>query len=84
MDEIKESFFYFIIFFDIDIDYFGFDIAATASASADDCQKICQQNDQCKYWTFIGGMCHLKNVQTNIGPLTGATSGPKDCGGKYN
>ena len=70
--------------FDLNIDYYGSDIAASQSvATAEDCQKICQQNDQCRYWTLYGGICFSKNVMTNVGPLAGATSGPKDCGGKY-
>ena len=69
--------------FDIDINYSGSDIAASASTSNEDCQIICQQNDQCKYWTLYGGMCHSKKAKTNIGPLAGANSGPKDCGSKY-
>ena len=48
-----------------------------------ECQKLCQRNDECYYWTFVGknGECYLKNANAMSAPSKkqGSISGPKIC-----
>ena len=69
----------------------GYDIAIHKSvATPEDCQVLCQHNDQCKYWTYghitedvwYAGKCHLKNDKSNVGPKAALTSGPRNCPSK--
>ena len=69
------------------IDYLGNDIRAVQTETAEDCQKACQKEHNCKYWTFVKSIkkCHLKNAKsiggTNSDDLV---SGPRTCPGKLN
>ena len=90
-----EYFWYQIYFtdecFEKEIDYPGNDIAEHNSvATPEDCQVLCQHNDQCIYWTYgyinedvwYAGKCFLKNVKSNVGPKAALTSGPRNCPSK--
>ena len=61
------------------------DIITTAIVVNDaaSCQKECQKNDQCQFWTFNSGngACWLKSDKTSESPGAGKTSGPKFCPG---
>ena len=60
-------------------------------ATAEDCQIICQQTDQCRYWTHghpgenyvYSGKCFMKYTKGNVGPLIAVTSGARNCSGKF-
>merc|ERR1711981_373565 len=74
--------------FEKEIDYPGNDIAEHNSvATPEDCQVLCQHNDQCKYWTYgyitedvwYAGKCFLKNVKSNVGAKAALSSGPRNC-----
>ena len=61
-------------------------------AHAEDCQLLCQQDPNCKYWTYgeeswhkswLRRRCWLKNVKENVEPYVGVTSGPKNCPSSY-
>ena len=49
--------------------------------SAFDCQMLCQQNNDCKYWGLIGKDCHLKSGKNAAGKTlkANAANGPKYC-----
>ena len=63
----------------------GHDILALTTNNEWECQKACQDNDNCKFWTLAKSIkkCHLKNGKsidkTNNPNLI---SGPKKCPGK--
>ena len=74
------------------IDFLGYDLGSQASvATAEDCQVICQQTHQCRYWTFghvgsayvYSGKCFMKYTKGNVGPLPAVTSGARNCSGKF-
>ena len=55
-------------------------------AHAEDCQLLCQQDPNCKYWTYGEASwqqprrCWLKTVKGIVVPgVVGVTSGPKNC-----
>lgn len=50
-------------------------------ASSEDCQKQCQSNDACKFFTYdaINKICWLKNAETIPTVVAGHVSGPKVC-----
>jgi len=75
--------------FDYDTDYFGSDIAAELDVdSAEDCQNICADNPDCKYFTYITAesdrtdihnKCHLKSDAAGETEAVGMVSGPVTC-----
>ena len=70
-------------------DYAGSDIYSSSfwTSNAEGCQKLCQNNNECEYWTWIlpyendgsDGSCYLKNSKGQITDEINATSGPKYC-----
>ena len=49
---------------------------------ATECQKLCQINEECFYWTYLkNGRCFLKNANalSTLATKKGPTSGPKIC-----
>ena len=68
--------------------YYGNNIANPSPvATPVDCQVRCQQNDECKYWTYghnhgnawFAGKCFIKNARSNVQQNSAFTSGPKNC-----
>ena len=60
----------------------GNDVASFRKKDAVECQKLCQINDECYYWTVNRyRRCFLKNANALSGLSTksGFTSGPKIC-----
>ena len=58
--------------------------------SAVGCQKICQFNPNCNYWTWVkpergqnSKVCYLKSNRFGSAPNPSFTSGPKYCQGKF-
>ena len=53
-----------------DFEYIGGDLWTEKSTSADDCKRICNDNKECKRWTFlisdVSGKCALKKSHTTI------------------
>ena len=45
------------------------------------CQMLCQQNNDCKYWGLIGKNCYLKSGKNEAGKTQhqSAANGPKYC-----
>ena len=77
-----------------DTDYLGNDIKHSKSYSHNDwhipnvenpthCQTLCQENRQCKFWTFglteHKGHCWLKTSASGRKKHPGLISGPKNC-----
>ena len=64
------------------IDYIGNDFEYLQTENVWECQKACQDNPNCKFWTLIKSMkkCHLKTAKT-IGNTKNPDliSGPKKC-----
>ena len=44
-----------------------------------ECQKKCFLNDECYIWTYIGGICYMKNDNTFLGHGDNVVSGAKNC-----
>ena len=70
-------------------DYWGSDIRRDVVNNWLECQKRCQNMDECAYWTYDtnGNACYLKyaaagNNIREAGSHT--TTGPKYCNGKHN
>ena len=72
----------------LDIDYPGNDIMGIYNISdARGCQKVCEVQSQCQFWTYIddpsGGTiyqsCLLKNIQGSPSSNPLAVHGPKIC-----
>ena len=67
--------------------FYGSDIPNYKSEKAEnpeDCQKLCQDNGDCKFWTLSENhKCYLKNVSAPGGRIhaIGAFSGTVDCPG---
>ncbi|PHJ22532.1 microneme protein [Cystoisospora suis] len=69
------------------IDYFGYDVdkifTGPATESAANCQKACQQNAKCSFWTFtrLRRHCFLKDGRAPSGAVKNrlAVSGPREC-----
>ena len=57
------------------------------TSNAEGCQKLCQDDNSCEYWTWIleyeydgiDGSCYLKNSKGRVTNKDNATSGPKYC-----
>ena len=47
--------------------------------NATECLNKCNSNKECSLWTFIGGQCYLKNLNTFEGQKDNAFSGMKIC-----
>lgn len=64
---------------EIDIDYFGNDLAVSPQnvTSTDQCCLLCNQIPECQVWTFVTqtGACWLKS---NVGSRRIASSGSKN------
>ncbi len=74
-----------------DINYKGPNLNEYSLKTADaaTCQRICQENANCQFWTWISTSytdwnqrqdCNLKASNALISGDQGAISGPKDCG----
>ena len=69
------------------IDYMGNDIRQVQTSNDIECQKACQIEPNCKYWTLLVSRkkCHLKSAKeigsTNHEDLI---SGPKTCPGMHH
>ena len=69
------------------IDYMGNDIRQVQTSNDIECQKACQNEPNCKYWTLLVSRkkCHLKSAKeigsTNHEDLI---SGPKTCPGMHH
>jgi hypothetical protein len=72
-------------------DYIGTDIAYLPTASANECQKYCQANNQCKFWTWgiathpnpnIANLCYFKGSKGSVITNYFTISGPKNCPGR--
>ena len=63
-------------------DFFGNDVGDTTASDEYDCQKECQNDDSCNYWTWYNNRCYIKNSDSGQASLIGAISGPKFCPGK--
>ena len=67
---------------EIDVEYHGNNIDITnQKASTPDCQRLCQSNPKCKYFTFITNnkKCWLKSSNTGWRKTAGSISGQKYC-----
>lgn len=73
-----------------DIDYYGHDIGRKKDLkSANECQKQCQSDSKCHFWTWGSPKakgkrklkCYLKNKKATKGTSKqiGVVSGPKFC-----
>ena len=75
-------------------DYAGSDIFSSSfwTSNAERCQKLCQNNNDCLYWTWIlpnendgsDGSCYLKSSKGQITDEINATSGPKYCSQRFS
>ena len=66
-------------------DFSGNDVGDTTASDEYDCQKECQNYDNCNYWTYtytLNKKCSMKNSNSGSVPYNGAISGPKFCPGK--
>ena len=66
------------------VDYYGHDIESLVTNNEWECQKACQGNDNCKFWTLVKSIrkCHLKNGKTITDTNNpDVISGPKKCPG---
>ena len=79
--------------FEENIDYRGGNITGQIhplTESADGCQKLCQKDANCSYWTwanpshFIPNVCYFKENIEIRGYRENTTSGPKLCDGMWN
>ena len=55
-------------------------IADRSILSALDCQKSCQESDECQFWSFSDHGCFRKISKEYPGNFSGEISGPKYCG----
>ena len=71
-----------------EVDSFGSDIKDGYSkniSSVTDCQELCKNNDECKYFLYgetgiHSGSCWLKDaIAESLIPLEGTVFGPKTC-----
>ena len=55
----------------------------TGIENADGCTDKCQKNPNCSVWTFMDGVCYMKNEKTFLIRTTSNRlfSGMKDCDG---
>ena len=69
------------------VDYWGNDIRQVQTSTDVECQKACQNEPKCKYWTLVLSLqkCHLKSAK-EIGSTNNPDliSGPKTCPGKQH
>lgn len=69
-----------------DIDYGYHIIKSVKSLTVEECQRLCQADDKCRYFTFLDNdkMCQLKGVgaMENRSYYKGVVSGPKWCPGE--
>ena len=68
--------------FDYDRDYYGNDVGDTFAENPKACQKLCQDNPKCKYWTLKveeDNVCLFKSAKTGTQVYEDAVSGPKYC-----
>ena len=71
--------------FDKYIDFYGSSIKVVSVSNPTTCQQECQQNKECKFWTYdtssngIGLNCWLKNKDDFKLQKSERTSGPKYC-----
>merc|ERR1712156_251308 len=75
-----------------DIDYKGTNLNSEHSIRTEDaatCQKMCQNNPQCYFWTWASPEfhdsnyrkdCYLKSSDVSMTSDNGLVSGPKNCG----
>jgi len=74
--------------FDHGFDYMGNDVNEghyTPVASPEACQRDCQADSACWFWTWdknYHGACWHKTAKTEVVPSEGLISGPKYCGGQ--
>ena len=63
------------------VDYVGIDLKNFGAESKWACQKACQDDQSCKFWTFMkSGHCWLKSSKTGvIQSKPDLISGPKKC-----
>ena len=76
-------------------DFKGGDISnhgVIGASSALECQKRCQENNLCSFWTWgtashpnitISNICYLKSEKKKVEKNSFAISGPKNCQGIY-
>ena len=66
------------------VDYWGNDIRQVQTSTDVECQKACQNEPKCEYWTLVLSLqkCHLKSAK-EIGSTNNPDliSGPKTCPG---
>ena len=69
-------------------DYNGRDISYIGTGSAQDCQKMCQANNDCNFWTWgmenhpdkhVQKICYLKTSKTSVTKNNFTISGKKIC-----
>jgi len=61
---------------------YGNDLGATPNIlNTEDCQKLCQANSDCKFFTYDSRdkKCYLKNAASLPTAIAGVVSGPKVC-----
>jgi hypothetical protein len=66
----------------VGVDYWGYDLNYTVGVpSVQACQVLCQQNDQCLFFTYIPSIsdCLLKTSNQNPTPNSDRVSGAKFC-----
>ena len=72
--------------FDTNIDFYGNSIIVVSGVNPTTCQQECQQNEECKFWTYdtasngLGLNCWLKSKDDFKVQNSERTSGPKYCG----
>ena len=83
---IKSKEFIFIKYlddcFDFGFDYLGYDVMEQSGIQDFlDCQKLCQENGKCLYWSSHSGKCWLKysNAGSTVSDIENVVSGPKYC-----
>lgn len=61
--------------------YSAANIKETTATSPDDCQTLCQENNDCNFFTFnYGGQkCYMKSTLGSRSGPAGETSGPAHC-----
>ena len=44
-----------------------------------ECQEKCKQLNDCNVWTFVSGICYMKNENTFMGTGDNVISGTREC-----
>ena len=83
MKPLKPVFYYLVDCNEYDVNYSGNNVKSGTSNNEWECQKMCQENSKCQFWTFVKAhrKCWLKDAKS-ASKSNGLVSGPKLCIGK--